>query len=172
MKKVLSLLFVILFFFTISLEAETKAAEKEHKHGIGAAAGFVTGYGLSYRYYGNILGIQLTLAPYVSENTTITSSGVALLKTAYQGKRSSLFIYNGYHYIYARFNQYMDEDEEWYTGDWTTEHRLNVGAGPGFKFYITENITFDLMAGYAVYMMQGESTSLNFTGETALFFNF
>ena len=144
----------------------------EYKHGIGAAAGFVTGYGLSYRYLGKKYNLQLTFAPYVQGKDTKISIGAAVLKNMYRGDTSKLFIYSGLHYWYNRYTEkWDDEGDVTLKGDWV-EHRLNCGFGPGFEFNITSNIIFDLMAGYAVYLCDNAATQLNFTGETALFFYF
>ena len=163
-----------LFVIGISAAENTVNVKKngEYHHGVGVAAGYVTGYGLSYRHLGKKCNLQLTFAPYVQGKDANISVGVALLKDMYIGDTSKLFIYSGIHYWYNRYTE-KDDDENEVTlkGEWTDQW-LNIGFGPGFEFNLTSNIVFDLMAGYAVYLCDNEATSLNFTGETALFFYF
>lgn len=144
----------------------------EYNHGVGVAAGFVTGYGLSYRYLGKEYNLQLTFAPYVEGEEIKVSAGVAILKNMYIADTSKLFIYSGVHYWYNKYTEkWDDENEVTLKGEWNDQW-LNCGFGPGFEFSITSNIVFDLMAGYAVYLCNNAATRLNFTGETALFFYF
>ncbi len=175
MKKIMVFtLCFTLFAVGVSMAENKVQGEKygEYNHGVGVAAGFVTGYGLSYRKLGKKYNLQLTFAPYVQGKDTKISAGVALLKDMYRGDTSKLFFYSGLHYWYNRYTE-KDEDENEVTlkGEWTDQW-LNCGFGPGFEFNITSNIVFDLMAGYAVYLCDNEATSLNFTGETALYFYF
>jgi hypothetical protein len=76
MKRFIPLLLTasLMVFLVINLQAqdqtnqntaEDNEANVDMKHGIGAAAGFTTGYGLSYRYYMEHLRFQFTFSPYV-----------------------------------------------------------------------------------------------------------
>ncbi len=175
MKKII----VFTLYFTLLTSGIAVAENKEkvgkyeeYNHGVGVAAGFVTGYGLSYRCLGKKYILQLTFAPYVEGKEMIISAGAAILKNMYIGDKSKLFVYSGFHYWYNKYTE-KDDDENDVTlkGEWTDQW-LNCGFGPGFEFSITNNIVFDLMAGYAVYLCNNAATSLNFTGETALYFYF
>jgi hypothetical protein len=175
MKKII--VFTLCFTLFAGGIAPAKNKEKveksrEFKHGVGVAAGFVTGYGLSYRRLGKEYNLQLTFAPYVEGKDMRFSAGVAILKNMYIGDTSKLFIYSGLHYWYNKYTE-KDDDENDVTlkGEWADQW-LNCGFGPGFTFNITSNIAFDLMAGYAVYLCNNAATRLNFTGETALYFYF
>lgn len=172
---------IIVFALCFALFAGSKVAaesrvnseiDKVYNHGVGVAAGFVTGYGLSYRYLGEKHNLQITFAPYVKGKDAKISVGCALLKDMYVGDTSKLFLYSGLHYWYNRYTEKDDDENDIILkGEWTDQW-LNCGLGPGFEFNITGNIVFDLMAGYAVYLCDNEPTRLDFTGETALFFYF
>lgn len=86
---------------------------------MGVAAGFVTGYGLSYRKLGKKCSLQLTFASYVEGKDVKISAGVALLKDMYKGDTSMLFIYSGLHYWYNKYTEKDDENNDAITGEWT-----------------------------------------------------
>lgn len=175
MKKIK--IFVLCFaFFSISSVSAEENKEKvensrEFNHGVGIAAGFVTGYGLSYRYLTRKYILQFTFAPYIEgENATI-STGAAILKNIYIGDTSKLFAYSGVHYWYHKYTEKISEDDVVLKGQWTDKW-LNIGIGPGFEFSLTNNVVLDIMAGYAVYVSNTSYPRLNFTGEAALYFYF
>ncbi len=175
MKKIRTLLLYCIIFsiaVTATVAADELEEESEFHHGIGVAAGFVTGYGLSYRYLGEKFNLQFTFAPYVERGNVTISTGAAVLKDLFEGKTSRLFLYSGLHYWYHKYTDEPDEDETEVTAGEQKDQWFICGIGPGFEFNITENIVFDLMAGYAVYLRDNENTMLNFTGELAVFFYF
>ena len=167
------LLYCIMFTVCVSgVSAEDEPANsEEYRHGIGFAAGFVTGYGLSYRYLGEKFNFQFTFAPYVGGDEVVISTGTAVLRNLYIGDTSRLFLYSGLHYWYHSYANQSEESEVTPDGE-SNDQRLNCGIGPGIEFSITDNIVFNVMAGYAVYLRNNDATMINFTGELALFFYF
>jgi hypothetical protein len=83
--------------------------ENSFKHGIGAGAGYVTGYGLSYRYTPNKLGFQVNFAPYHSQELDRYSLGLTFIYSLIKNRVSSLFIYQGNHYYFNSEITYIYE---------------------------------------------------------------
>lgn len=143
--------------------------QEELKFGIGAAAGFSTGYGLSFRYWPSDWGIQITTAPYYSNNDAQISFGATTLKTIKDGGRIKLFMYWGNHILYENYSYYYtsypnDVEETSRSTTWTS------GIGPGFEFTFLDKISFNLMFGIATYV--GRDFMLNMTAETGLYYKF
>ena len=95
MKKILVIAFLVLILIALYVIlgfSETKSKSGNFKHGVGVAAGFVTAYGLSYRYLGDFCTVQITMAPYVEPDEVMISTGLAFLKDLYAGDNSKLFI--------------------------------------------------------------------------------
>lgn len=147
--------------------------KNELKFGVGAAAGFSTAYGLSFRYWPAKLGIQLTTAPYISKYDTQISFGATVLNTIKQDDRIRLFIYFGNHILYEKWDYsydiYSNSDISKYT-TWI------MGAGPGFEFTILRKMSFNLMFGLASYSNFNANNEndwmLNMTAETGLYYKF
>lgn len=159
---------IVFFFLLIIFIAKVQAANsnRQYKHGIGVAAGFVTGYGLSYRFLNGKTAYQITFAPYVSSQFSLISLGVARIHTLYEAADfADLLWYIGVqgHYDSSTYDE---------LGRTVEKYRINVGVGPGIRFKISEHVRFDIMFGYAVYNTIGQPSSVNFTGETALFYYF
>jgi hypothetical protein len=50
-----------------------------YENALGVAAGWTTGYGLSYRFQPNKFGVQITFSPYKDSQTTQYSAGLTFL---------------------------------------------------------------------------------------------
>ncbi|MFO7754809.1 MAG: hypothetical protein ACQERS_15055 [Bacteroidota bacterium] len=166
MKK--SVIFILLALPLIVYAQEKPAqAQEEFKFGIGAAAGFSTGYGLSFRYWPTDWGLQLTTAPYYSNNDAQISFGATTLKTIKDDGRIKLFMYWGNHILYEKYSYYYnypyDEETDKYT-TWIS------GIGPGFEFTFLDKVSFNLMFGIATYVER--DFMLNMTAETGLYYKF
>ncbi len=87
-------------------------------HNLGAGAGFVTGYGLSYRQWFEKNGIQLTAAPFYNktdyDERTVISCGVTALRIFKEAKLVNLIGYLGPHYFYNK-DKYLHNT--YYGGD-------------------------------------------------------
>lgn len=143
------------------------------KFGIGAAAGFSTGYGLSFRYWPANWGIQFTTAPYYTENDSQISLGATVLNTIKNDGRIKLFLYLGNHVLYEKWSDYSYDGSNSDPSKYTT---WILGAGPGFEFIILEKISFNLMFGVASYTEYSNNYDtdwmLNMTAETGLYYKF
>ena len=156
----------ILFLFFGTLQAQympDSIPVKPLKHAIGAALGLTTGYGLSYRFMPKRFGVQVAFAPTHSEYQTNISAGLTLLYTLEKTKHVNLFLYQGNHLLYRKYQYYYPFPGEF---DETTFYN---GLGFGFEFLFLKRMSFNLMGGYAGYE---NFNSLGFTGETSLFFRF
>lgn len=123
-------------------------------------AGMTTGIGLTYRYYPENWGGQITFGPYWDKRNLFVSTGATVLKTLHRTKFTKLFLYNALSYNYSN----MDEPES----DDTAVHSFMYGIGPGFEIYLVRNIALDLMFGYAA----GNEYGIGYTGEVGIFYRF
>ena len=171
--------FIGLALFSNNLLAQQhtqKDSTSEYTYGIGAGAGFTTGYGLSFRYFHNKWGAQVNFAPYQTDELARYSAGITFLYYLIRAKNTNLFLYQGNHYYYNKeYVYYADEKMLMESGDKTDYKKtekdsyFNDGLGVGIEFIIAKRIAFDLMAGYAFY---DTFKQVNFTGETGLYFRF
>lgn len=146
-----------------------------YKYGIGAAAGFSTGYGLSFRYWPSDWGLQLTTAPYYTESNSTISIGATALRTIKNDGRIKLFGYIGNHLFFERYSDYWYEYPE--DGNISKYRTWIIGAGPGFEFIIANKVSFNLMFGVASYTEFNSNDRenhwmLNMTAETGLYYRF
>ncbi len=153
-------------------------------HNIGAAAGFVTGYGLSYRQWIGNYGFQLTAAPFHKktdyDSRTVVSVGATALRTFKESKLVNLFGYFGPHLFYYKETYriglpvYDPAEERQYKEETSVDlsEVLFVGGGPGIDFHFLR-ISFSLMFGFAAhYEFEEKTRGVHFTGETALYYSF
>ncbi len=140
-----------------------------YKHHIGVAAGFTTGYGLSYRYMHSRWGVQATFAPLVSEDYAQISLGLSPIYRIIESQYSNLFFYQGNHFLYEK-NTYEVWNENGQSSEPVTfeDYRYNAGIGLGIEILMLKRVSINLMAGYALYDM----TELNMTGELGLYYRF
>jgi len=170
--------FILLFSaLTFLFVAKTKAKDSTsnfrntYQHSLGFAAGFTTGYGLSYRYMPARFGVQVTFAPYHDGETDRFSTGLALFYTLVQGKTSNLFLYQGTHYYYHSSLQYARDFDPNFPNrmERITENYVNAGVGVGIEIIMAKRIGLNLMSGYAAY---DNFNKLNITGEAGLYYKF
>ncbi|MBN1756824.1 MAG: hypothetical protein JW863_00815 [Chitinispirillaceae bacterium] len=149
-------------------------------HNVGAAAGFVTGYGLSYRQWIRDWGFQLTTAPFhqESENSSSTqiSLGITALRKIKEAKLLNLFAYLGPHYHFYRYTDtyltYTPYGPPEKHTNISTNRVLFVGGGPGIDFHFLR-ISFSMMFGIAGHHdFDTNESGMHLTGETALFYSF
>lgn len=144
---------------------------KPYVFGLGAGAGFATGYGLSFRYVPNKFGAQVNFAPYKDPETERYSFGVTLLYTLIAGQNTNLYIYQANHYYYnsqtiSIYNPNLPNQEEKVRN---TEAYINNGVGFGMEIIMAKRVGLNLMTGYAFYH---NLEQLNVTGEIALYYKF
>ncbi len=123
------------------------------RHNVGAAAGFISGYGLSYRHWGESKnGYQVTFVPIASKDESgmfvnISAGGMGL-RSLHQARRTNAFAYYG-----GQYNFTSDENRESYSSGSSnsyeeTVHNLSVGAGVGVEIHFW-NLNYSLMFGYS-----------------------
>ena len=181
---IITILTIYFLIAPIKIQAQSQVPtepEKQARHGIGAAAGFVTGYGLSYRFTPSNFGMQFNFAPYHSKDIDRYSMGITFMYKLIDNKSTNLYLYQGNHFYYnAEKLYYLDSTKNSQTtastpGKTNTieerikEKYFNNGIGVGIEIIIVKRIGFNIMAGYGAYKNFEE---LNFTGETGLYYKF
>jgi hypothetical protein len=162
-RLLFSLLFIVSLTGTISAQSDS-THKKVFKHSLGAAAGITTGYGLSYRFWPHVVGVQLAFAPTSNYSQTKVSAGLTFLFKLVQTDKANLFLYQGNHFFY-----YKDKYYSYWNGNHPASHYLYNGIGMGIEFIIVKRVSFNLMGGYAAY---DNFNRFSLTGETGLFFKF
>jgi hypothetical protein len=161
MRTTLLIPLFILFVFqgNTTLKAQYAAENNEPLiHALGVAAGFTTGYGLSYRFFPNKFGVQTTFAPYSDNNRATYSIGLTLLYKISESENINLLLYQGNQYYY---NKNKDNN--------TVSKYFNNGLGIGIEFIIQKRFSCNFMGGYAGYE---NFNKVNFTAEVALYYKF
>ncbi len=134
-------------------------------HHVGVAAGFVTGYGLSYRHWkSNGHGYQITIAPYVDQSSAYLSLGITGLKIIHIASFANLFVYYGLHFNYSR-------DKYDYDNTVSEQRTIIVGGGPGFEMHYGP-ISLNLMFGLAGRYSGKNDYGIQITIETGLYYSF
>ncbi len=151
-----------------ALLAHTMMGQQENqptlKNEVGIHAGFTTGTGLSYRYWFGRAGVQVTALPIKTDSFTLMSGGISFLYTFREMEYMRFYGYVGNH-----FWKHSKETEE---NGVTVKHddsKYNIGFGPALA--IGKTLRFNVMAGYGVYDVSGE-TSVFPTAEIGLYYNF
>jgi hypothetical protein len=168
----LSFAFLAIGFNSFSQYEKNETPKKEYqvksKHAVGLAAGFSSGYGLSYQYTPNKLTFQLAFAPLKNDNRTLISTGLTFIYRIKEGDKLNFFVYQANHYLVDRETR---TNYPYPSGTPITstinKDRFNNGIGLGFEFFIGENVLFDLMAGYGA---RNNFKELGLTGEIGLFY--
>ncbi len=141
------------------------------RHQFGAAAGFSTGYGLSYRYWPGNWGIQGTFAPYYDNTAGPTISlGITGLRLIEDNGWSRFFVYLGNHL-------HIDSDSDGsYDPAQEPEYRqittYVLGVGPGIEFLIKRRLGINLMFGVALFTDSDGYVMTHLTGETGIYYRF
>ena len=148
-------------------------ADKVGNHNIGAGAGFITGYGLSYRRWFGRFGFQVTGAPYYVNNKhnreNTSSIGVTALMKITEAKFVNLIAYAGPHYFISEY-RYKTNSDIYYDSD--RAENVFFGAGPGLDFHFL-NISLNLMFGYFFEARLAEHRyGTQFSGDCALYYSF
>jgi hypothetical protein len=177
--KLFCLSFLLLAFLTHNKayaqeEAEADVFKVEYKHHLGAAAGFTTGYGLSYRYNFSRYALQLTFSPYITEDHKVISSGIGFLYYLSKDKRVNFYLYqaNHFHYRYEKYG-YYNYDAYYSHGhdEWEKYEESNIHNGIGFGVELISHnrISTNAMVGYAAY---NNFSNFSLTGELAIYYRF
>lgn len=161
------------FLLFVTISVQLIGSEEVYPHYIGAAAGFSTGYGLSYRYWPGDWGTQVVFTPIADDSGYSINLGTGLFKSLYNTKNTRLFLYLAGNGTYRSYMDevYSEDDPDVVIGE-ELEEGLDwgIGIGPGLEIYIFKNIVLDIMFGYRY--GQGDISGLGFTGEAALYYRF
>lgn len=181
MKKTIVVSLIILSF-TSSIMAQESTATKplsnaeinNTPHEIGIAAGFVTGYGLSYRYWPKKMGVQLTAFPFVSSEESHISAGITGLMELDAKEWYRFFAYIGGNVNIESYDYYYYDTYPY--GSQTTERiketRYTAGFGPGIEFTPGGRIGLNIMTGFQFYYENKDNWGTLPTIEGAVFFRF
>lgn len=146
-KIIATIIGLLIAQFSIAQDS-TELTLPKFKHGLGAAAGFTTGYGLSYRYHLPKYRFQVTFAPIIDENSTDISLGLTAMYNLIDANKTTLYLYLGNHYLYNKYSWY-----DYTTQGYDDEHidtDIYHGIGFGIEGKIWERLSVNLMGGYAV----------------------
>jgi len=164
---------VVLFGLTTVFSDENKVGT----YNIGLAAGFVTGYGLSYRQWFGKNGVQITLAPFYSSDSVETnftmSFGAVGLRMIKEARFVNLFGYYGAHFWYSYDkNRFYNEPLTSTAQTTITRNKwIYAGGGPGLDIHFWK-LSFNVMFGLAFTSDLAKSAGVQFTGETGLYYSF
>jgi hypothetical protein len=131
------------------------------KNEIGIGAGFITGYGISYRrWLSGKNGLMLNFAPFYDENNqekfTSIDIGVTYIHKITQYNQCNFVLYSGVH-MYSSWDEYLSYSNTW--TDKTYEKNYTLGIGPGV-IYENNSFSFDLLFGYRFIYKQNASTGI------------
>lgn len=128
--------------------------EDNLKHSLGFSAGVSTGIGLSYRYFPNKFGVQITALPLLSSTDIFSSTGISLLVSAYRSPKVNVYGYLGNHFLYTK-EVYQDSYYNEYDEIADINKFYNIGLGGGVEFMAGKRIGFNFAAGYALKLYWG-----------------
>jgi len=175
-----TILLIVLVPFLLDFSTVFSDENQVGTYNIGLGAGFVTGYGLSYRQWFGKNGAQITLTPYYSSDTSETnftmSFGVVGLRMLKEARFVNLFAYYGAHFWYS-YDKRTDliisypQTTEVSQVTYTRNKKIFVGGGPGLDIHFWK-LSFNVMFGLDFTSDMANSTGINFTGETGLYYSF
>lgn len=159
-----------IFLYSLGNFCFAQETKKTWKSEFGAAAGFTTGYGISYRGYYEKIGFQATFFPYKSSTFSNFSTGFTLLYKLIQKEKTNFYLYQGNHYFYSR-DSYLATNQQGNPGPdiVNTNEYYNVGIGAGIEIVTLKNIGFNFMGGIAGY---DSFEFITLTGEFGVFYKF
>jgi hypothetical protein len=106
MKTKILIFIIFLSFLNVPIFGQSKndtviKNSIKSKYAIGVGAGFTTGCGISFKFTPNKFGIQTNFGAYFGKRTNHLSLGLTLLYTLFANERTSLYLYQGNHFIYS-----------------------------------------------------------------------
>ena len=151
-------------------------------HELGFAAGYTTGYGLSYRIWPSRIGLQGTFFyskeghPAKGNIPEVRSSmGLSLMYRLVEGDVTSLYLYQGNHFNFYSYPQSPPLGCPTCSFEKGVDQKLFNGIGIGVEFLIGDLIDLSLMTGYrgTTYLHRpGNVTFFKVTGEVGLYYRF
>ncbi len=131
----------------------------------GMAAGFVTGYGISYRNWPDVMGIQITGTPVISGGVTALDLGLVGLYRLNDAPWTRFFLYFGGQGYYSS-SSYANGDG---TSTATTTSGGFAGGGIGLELIFFDHIVLDIQGGLQA-SFGSSGFGLGPSGETGLFY--
>lgn len=166
MKKYMAAVALLVLSFQIKAQ-DVEAGTINNGHHIGLYAGASSGYGLSYRYFKDKIGLQVTTTPIFATNETHFSVGGQFLGSFSRTKYTNFYGYVGYHYNY---NRYLDE---W---DSNATEEVNItsitGLGIGFELTAGNRVGFNWQVGYALYYFDKDDWQTMLDGAIGVYYKF
>lgn len=144
---------LVLFCFVAYSQESEPVKTKNNGHHLGGYVGASSGYGLSYRYFRNIIGIQITTTPIVGSDNSNISVGGMLLFSLNKTNYTNLYGYVSHHQHYAmnessdEYSDYYYKHESWFSA---------TGGGVGFELNVGDRVGFNWNLGYAYYNSKDE----------------
>lgn len=171
MKK-LCLLGLLIIIGATTLSAQEKENIVQPKHAVGLAAGFSTGYGLSYRYWPVKYGLQVTTAPFFSNDEYHISLGVTGLYKLRSAKYYNFYMYYSNHFLFEKSPTYyaLMGSNDYSTVEYDRDFTWITGAGPGFEIIAWGRLGFNGMFGLAYYHRDKSDWQVSMTIESGIFF--
>ena len=117
--------------------------KKKRKHYLGMHAESTAGYGVSYRYWPDKLGLQVTLFPYISSDNSFLSLGISGLIKVHELKKLDVFLYLDNHFRYSQDKNYYDYDQ--YEMD--NNFNWSIGFGGGLNIRIAKILALSVILG-------------------------
>jgi len=173
MKK--TLIFIVIFVSVLG--TNLKAQKKENlKHYFGTAAGFSTGYGLSYRFLPKNFGFQITYySSYHPKSYFNLSAGISLFQMLKKSSKSSFYLYEASTYYLMQYLKSRNSP----TGEIIQPYNYSnfrTGLGFGIELIFFKRISLNIMSGYSIYSGKKSFNPINLvfyhgiTAEIGLFY--
>ncbi|MDG1260930.1 MAG: hypothetical protein P8H59_13085 [Flavobacteriales bacterium] len=93
MKLLTLSLACLLSILSLQMNGQKERTVDSLNHSIGLHVGSTSGYGLSYRYRPNRLGVQLSFTPYKNTDRTVLVSGLSFMYVLSEYRDINFFLY-------------------------------------------------------------------------------
>jgi len=150
-------------------QKDTIPFSNSYKHNIGLSSDLVSGSGISYRYWPNRYGVQITALPVFNKKKGhYVNIGITALYTINDGEKVDLYGFIGNHF---------SSSKTIFTDTYTNEkiikviNSYNIGFGFGFKFELNQYLNFNLQTGYGFYDIPSNFNA-NLSAGVGLYYNF
>lgn len=183
MKRFFISIIAIVFVSGINAQESseiTTLPKESYPHEIGFAAGFSTGYGLSYRYWPKRVGIQFTAFPMISDSESYISLGLTGLVELDSRDWYRFFGFVGSHlniqeYDENVYSSYYDNNGYYTPVEETVrveKKKYIVGIGPGIEFTPGGRIGLNIMTGFQFQYVDSDDWGTYPTIESGIYFRF
>ncbi len=149
---------ILIVSSALSAQADGDSASSKNTtpHYFGVGAGYVTGFGLSYKYWPNKFGVQFNMLPIMSKKYSLFSIGLTGLYAIRSYSITRFFLYAGGNYYQEKENSYYSE-----------QYRLGGGFGVELG---NSNLTIDLRCGFHFVTGKLDNPGLFPSGECGVYY--